>query len=534
MFQAKKSEEKGYLCLVLHAHLPFVRHPEHEDFLEEDWLYEALTETYVPLVGVFDKLINDGVDFRLTFSISPTLAAMFSDPLLQQRYLHHLYKLIELTDKEQVRVKNHPEFHEAARMYYDKLRETRFIFEEKYNGNLLNAFRKFQDLGKIEVITSCATHGFLPLMISRRAVRAQVRIAVRDYQLKFGRRPKGIWLSECAYNPGDDEILKEEELRFFFLDTHGIIYGTPRPRYAVFAPVYCPSGVAAFGRDVESSLQVWSSETGYPGDFRYREFYRDVGYDLDYDYIRPYLHSDGIRRNVGIKYYKITGKVGLGEKEPYRPKEGLEVAAEHAGNFMFNREKQVEYLYDFMGRKPIIVAPYDAELFGHWWYEGPDFLNFLFRKIYYDQTTLRPINPSEYLNENPRNQVITPSMSSWGDKGYNEVWLNGNNDWIYRHLHKATERMLEIAEGNPQARGLKRRALNQAARELLLAQASDWAFIMTTGRMVEYAEKRTRNHIHHFNRLYEEIKNNGIDENHLNDLEYRDNVFPEMDYRAYL
>jgi len=526
--------EKGYLCLLLHAHLPFIRHPEHEDFLEEDWFYEALTETYIPLIRVLDGLIDDGVDFRLTISISPTLAAMFSDPLLQSRYLRHLSKLIELTEKEQFRVKKQPEFQEAAKMYEKKLKEARFIFEEKYNGNLLNAFRKFQDLGKIEITTCCATHGFLPLMVYRRAVRAQVRIAVRDYVFKFGHQPKGIWLAECAYNPGDDEILKEENLRFFFLDTHGIIYGTPRPRYAVFAPVYCPSGVAAFGRDVESSLQVWSAETGYPGDFRYREFYRDVGYDLDYDYIRPYLHSDGIRRNVGIKYYKITGKVGLGKKEPYRPQEALDVAAEHAGNFMFNREKQVEYLCDFMGRKPIIVAPYDAELFGHWWYEGPDFLNFLFRKIHYDQTTLRPITPSEYLNENPKNQIIRPSMSSWGDKGYNEVWLNGNNDWIYRHLHKAAERMVEIADENREARGLKRRALNQAARELLLAQASDWAFIMTTGRMVEYAEKRTRNHIHNFNSLYEEIKNNRIDENWLNDLENRDNIFPEMDYRAYL
>jgi len=526
--------EKGYLCLLLHAHLPFVRHPEHEDFLEEDWLYEALTETYIPLIRVLDGLINDGVDFRLTISISPTLTAMFSDPLLQSRYLRHLSKLIELTEKEQIRVRKQPEFREAAQMYEKRLKEVRFIFEEKYNGNLLNAFRKFQDLGKIEVITCCATHGFLPLMVYRRAVRAQVRIAMRDHLFKFGHRPKGIWLSECAYNPGDDEILKEENLRFFFLDAHGIIYGTPRPRYAVFAPVYCPSGVVAFGRDVESSLQVWSAETGYPGDFRYREFYRDVGYDLDYNYIRPYLHSDGIRRNIGIKYYKITGKVSLDKKEPYRPQEALETAAEHAGNFMFNREKQVEYLYDFMGRKPIIVAPYDAELFGHWWYEGPDFLNFLFRKIHYDQTTLRPITPSEYLIENPKNQVIRPSMSSWGDKGYNEVWLNGNNDWIYRHLHKATERMVEIADENPEARGVKRRALNQASRELLLAQASDWAFIMTTGRMVEYAEKRTRNHIHQFNRLYEEIKNNRIDQDYLNDLEYRDNVFPEMDYRAYL
>lgn len=526
--------EKGYLCFLLHTHLPFIRHPEYEDFMEEDWLYEAITETYLPLINVFDRLVEENIDFKLTLSLTPPLCAMLSDSLLQERYLRYLYKSVELSEKEVKRLQWMPEFCETAQMYERRLKQARYIYEDKYHRDILSAFKKFQDMGKIEIIAGCATHGILPLMAYRKGVEAQVKIAVKDYEIRFGQRPKGIWLSECAYNPGDDEILKGEGIKFFFTDTHGILYGTPRPKYGVFAPVFCPSGVAAFARDAESSYQVWSADAGYPGDFRYREFYRDLGYDADYEYIRPYLHSNGIRKNLGFKYYKITGRVPLHKKEPYRPQEALETAAIHAGNFMFNRGRQIEYLYDLIGRKPIIVSPYDAELFGHWWYEGPAFIDFLFRKIYYDQKTIRLINPIEYLNEYPKNQVVTPSLSSWGDKGYNECWLNGSNDWIYRHLHKAVERMVEVAGENPHARGIKERALNQATRELLLAQSSDWAFIMTTGTVTSYAQKRTKEHINRFTKLYYDIKQNRIDKNWLSDIECKNNIFPWVDYRVYI
>ena len=522
---------KGYLSLVLHGHLPFVRHPEHEDFLEEDWLYEAITETYIPLIEVFEKLINDKIDFRLTLSLTPTLISMLSDSLLQERYLKHLNKLIELAHKEVERTRWQPEFQSLSIMYLNNFCKVRDIFE-RYKRNLVTAFKNFQDLGKIEIITCGATHGYFPLMeLCRESIRAQVKVAVSHYESVFGRKPKGIWLPECGYQPGQDEILKEAGIRYFFTDAHGVLHGTPRPKYGVFAPVYCRgTGVACFGRDLESSRQVWSSIEGYPGDYNYREFYRDVGFDLEYEYIRPYIHPDGVRINTGIKYYRITGSEN---KEPYNPHLAREKASEHAGNFMFNREKQIGYLYDFMHKKPIIVSPYDTELFGHWWYEGPQWLDFLIRKIRFDQDIIRMITPSEYLSENPRNQVITPSLSSWGWKGYSEMWLQGANDWIYRHLHTASSRMTELAKSFPHTNGILKRALNQTLRELLLAQSSDWAFIMGTGTHTNYAVRRTKEHLLRFTRLYEDIKSNSIDESWLSDIEYKDNIFPNIDYRVH-
>ncbi|HNW35455.1 MAG TPA: DUF1957 domain-containing protein [Candidatus Ozemobacteraceae bacterium] len=523
----------GYLCLVLHAHLPYVRHPEHGDMMEERWLFEAITETYIPLIESYQKLVDDGVDFRITMSLTPPLMAMLTDSLLQERYLKHLELMIELSEKEVDRTRWMPEYHDTALMYRERLTRARRLFRDEYECNLVRAFRKFQDLGNLEIITCCATHGYLPLMeLYRPAVRAQIELAASDYERHLGRRPRGIWLTECAFNPGDDKILAEHGIRFFFTDAHGILHAHPRPRYGVFAPLFTPSGVAAFGRDLESSKQVWSAEEGYPGDFDYREFYRDIGFDLDLDYIRPYIHESGIRLNTGIKYYRITAR-GTNEKEPYNRRVALAKAEMHAGHFMWCRERQVEHLGTLMDRPPILVSPYDAELFGHWWYEGPDFIHALLRKVACDSQTLELITPSEYLAKHPKNQVAMPSMSSWGHKGYHEVWLEGNNDWIYRHLHKAAERMIELADRYPHSDGTRRRALNQAARELLLAQASDWAFIMKTGTTVPYAVKRTKDHCVRFTRLYQDISADAVDENWLAEVESRDNIFPQIDYRIY-
>ncbi|WP_408956294.1 glycoside hydrolase family 57 protein [Natroniella sp. ANB-PHB2] len=526
------SEEKGYLSLVLHAHLPFVRHPEEKDFLEERWLFEAITETYIPLLNHFEGLYRDRIDYRLTMSLTPPLISMLSDSLLQERYISHLDKSIELAHKEIERTTNQSKINRTATMYLNQFKRSKESFVNQYNKNLVNGFKKFQDLGYLELITCGATHGYLPLMQEYpEAVRAQIEVAINTHKKHLGRKPRGIWLPECAYYPGVEKILKEYDLRFFIVDTHGILHATPRPKYGVFAPIYTESGVAAFGRDQESSKQVWSSEEGYPGDCNYREYYRDIGFELPLDYIQPYIHQDGIRIDTGIKYYKITGK-GC-EKEPYDYQVAREKAAFHADDFMDNRIKQVENLSSLIDRKPLIVSPYDAELFGHWWYEGPNFLNFLIRKIAYDQDIIKLISPIDYLEEYSKNQICQPPMCSWGAKGYNDVWLDGSNDWIYRHLHQATEKMIELATEIDKPNELTRRALNQAARELLLAQSSDWAFIMKTGTMVEYAVNRTKAHIHHFFNLFNQIKGGSIDQNWLTELEGNDNVFPEIDYQIY-
>jgi 1,4-alpha-glucan branching enzyme len=523
---------RGYLALILHAHLPFVRHPEHDRFLEEDWLYEAITETYIPLLRVLDGWDRDRVDYRLTMSLSPSLCSMLRDQLLQDRYERHINRLVELAAKEVERTKWDQPLHELAWSYHQQFQETRRYFVEVCHRDLVAAFGRFQETGRLEIITCAATHAFLPMMQDQPgAIRAQILTARDHYRECFGRNPRGIWLPECAYVPGLDAYLREAEIRWFTVDTHGLLFAQPRPVYNIYAPVYTPAGVAAFGRDLESSRQVWSSEEGYPGDFDYRDFYRDIGYDLELDYIRPYIHPDGIRCFTGIKYHKITGPDA--HKEIYVRRVALDRAAAHAAHFANCRAGQVDHLFNAMQRPPIVVAPYDAELFGHWWHEGPDFLNFLVRQVARDQLPYRLVTPTEYLRANPANQIATPAASSWGNRGYWEVWLEKSNAWIYPHLHMATERMIELARQHPQPDPLRERALNQAARELMLAQASDWAFIMKTGTSVDYAIKRTKDHLLRFNRLHDQLHSGEIDQDWLATLESRDNIFPHIAYRHY-
>lgn len=523
---------KGYMALVLHAHLPYVRHPEKEGYLEERWLYEAITETYLPLLHVLERLSEEGVPYRLTISFSPTLLSMLTDEFLQDKYQKHLEKCLELAEREVARTKHEPHFHNLAKMYQELLQKASNTYLERYKRNILQGFKKLQDNGNLEIITCAGTHGYFPLLnLQPQVITAQVKLAMQTYRQHFGKVPQGIWLPECGYAPGIDDILAKEGLGYFFVDSHGLLFATPRPRYGIYMPVRCPSGTAVFGRDVESSVQVWSASEGYPGDYDYREFYRDIGYDLDYEYIKDYIHPDGIRIDTGFKYYRITGKGDW--KEPYKPEWAREKAAIHAGNFMFNRQKQLEFLACHMEHDPIVVSPYDAELFGHWWFEGPLWLDFLLRKVAYDQETFRLATPSDYLAEHPKLQPSTPCLSSWGNNGYNEVWLEGSNDWIYRHLHRAGEKMVQLADTFIQPDPVQKRALNQAARELLLAQSSDWAFIMKTGTMVDYAKKRTVEHIGRFNRLYESLQRGEIDRAWLRKIELKDNIFPEMDYRVY-
>jgi len=522
-------ETAGYWGLFLHAHLPFVRHPEYEYFLEEHWLFEALAECYLPLLRRSHLLLEDGVPFNFTMSLTPTLASMLADELLMNRFSGYLARTIELSEKEIQRTQHQPEHNRLARYYLDRLTVKRRFFEDKLGSDVLSGFRSLADSGRVEIVTCGATHGFLPLLACHRpSVRAQIEVAVTTHRRLLGRDPVGIMLPECAYHQGLEEVLAANNLRFFIMDSHGLLYSRPRSLFGVFAPVYTRNGVAAFARDHESSKQVWSSKEGYPGDTAYRDFYRDAGFDLDMDYIKPYVSPDGIRTFTGIKYHRITGETD--HKELYEPETAMSRVRDHAANFVFNRERQAEHLARLMGKPPIILSPYDAELFGHWWFEGPDFLEHVFRRM--ADSVVRPVTLAQYLEENPTHQVATPCASSWGDKGYYEVWLNGTNDWIWRYLHHAAIRMSDRATRYVTADPLRRRMLNQMARELLLAQSSDWPFIMTMGTSVEYAERRLKLHLDRFNQL-DGILEEGWDEETLKEMEDKDNIFPDIDYRVY-
>jgi len=539
---------RGHLALILHAHLPFVRHPEHEHFLEEEWFFEAMTEAYIPLLRMMQRLLADRVPFRLTMSITPTLCAMLQDQLLRERYVRHLELLIDLAEREQKRTRKDPQLHRLANFYFGLFSENRRFFVEECKYDLLSVFQRLAQTGALEIIASAATHGLLPIVQqqSRQAARAQVLIG-RDMHVDvFGAEPTGFWLPECGYAPGLECTLQEANLRWFVLDAHGLLFAKPRPCRSIYAPCYTPPGPAAFARDPHAGRQVWSANEGYPGDPVYREFYRDIGFDLPTEHLGSIAR--GSRKFSGVKYHRITGPGN--EKQLYDRTAAANAAVKHAIHFLEQRREQILGIGE-LGFTPIIIAPFDAELFGHWWFEGPIFLEQFIRRTA-KQPDLHLTTPSEYLAEHPTQQIVKPAASTWGENGHLAVWLDPGNAWIYPQLQSATDRMTQLARqhtntvvgqplrspnetsaGGAPALQHTDRVLKQLAREFLLAQSSDWPFLMKTRTAREYATQRTIDHLARFNRLHDQFVATMISEEFLRDCEWRDNIFPNVNWRYY-
>ncbi len=510
------------LLLVLHAHLPYVRHPEHPVFLEENWFFEGMIETYLPLLMMMDRLTGDHIPWGMTMTLSPPLLSMMEDPLLTERFGARLHLLTELSDREVDRTRG-GEYAGVAAFYQHRFHTLNRFWKEELGGQILSGFRRHIQTGQLEAITCCATHGFLPLLSTTpESVKAQIRVGVSTHERILGVKPRGIWLAECGYFTGVDKILSEEGLQFFLMDTHGLLYANPFPQGEVYAPIKTPAGVYAFGRDPESSHLVWSAENGYPGDPLYRDFYRDIGYDLPYDLVSPYLHTDGPRGMTGLKYHRITGKTD--QKEVYDPRLAREKAGDHARDFMRRKEEQSKRLSSLANWSPTVVCPFDAELFGHWWFEGVDFIEGLFRGATGSVVLTTPTN---LLSGDFWVSDAQPEPSSWGVNGYNDVWINQTNDWIWPYLSEASREMTQAVRlwGKDPAFA---DVLAQMGRELLLAQSSDWPFLLTTGTAVEYAQYRISEHLFRFKTLRSMLENAKVDWAIVEDYRGKSPLFPDL------
>ena len=517
------------VCLFLHAHLPFIRHPEHDDFLEEDWLFEAITETYLPLIEVMQGWVRDEVGVKLTMSMSPTLCEMLTDPLLLTRYRRRLDRLLRLTEA----LSRHPDaddwIDEVHRFYHERLVRLSDLFERE-SQDVVGAIRRLMDAGVVEVATCAATHAFLPMFeVTPEFIRAQIRLGAQTHRRHFARHPPGIWLPECGYSPGLDEILADEGLLYFVVDAHAVHLANPAPVFGHMAPVITPAGVFAFPRHPTTSRRVWSAEIGYPGDFRYREYYRDAGFDLPTGQLQDFLLSNGERRHTGIKRHRITGRsVPLDGKEVYDRHDAMVACRQHALNFCDILR------YEAIGPGPhppgqrVITAPYDAELFGHWWFEGPDFIDEVARGLASTSEVARMRSLGDVVALGAEWQVAQPARSSWGRRGQAEVWLNERNDWVWPRLHRAVRRVQYLVDTYQPRSASVDRAMRQMIRSLCLSAASDWPFMLTMGTTVSYAERRLRAHLAEVERLGEQIEANAILHRDLDVLEARDTLFPDL------
>lgn len=522
----------NHVNFIFNAHLPFVRHPEYPKFLEEDWLYEAINESYLPLLRMMFKLKEERIKFSLTFSISPTLCSMLQDSLLMERFESYLNSRLELGNKEIDRLSSDDEARKLAENYVANLNANVDFYTNICNRNILSAFNLLENEGFLEIITTTATHSYLPLYKDFPvAVNSQIEIGALMHSRVFDKQSEGFWLPECGYYPGLEELLVRHNIKWTSLSSQSLFQSNEKVIRGNYAPVKCPNGLYCFARDYNLTSLIWSSSEGYPADPDYREFYRDIGYDLDIEYIRPYIHEPDVRVFTGFKYWAITGKTA--EKVLYNPEKADNKAKLHAKHFIKQIINTGKKLQNKIDRDPIYTLSFDAELFGHWWYEGVSWLEYVIREIN-DSQSICLITPTDYLDKYPDAQTLTPAFSSWGEGGYSQVWLdNSTNAWIAVHTIRSVQRMTELACRFPNQSSLKYRFLTQAARETLLAMASDWPFIIHNKTSEEYAIKRITGHIQNVNLVYDNMCKNAVNTEWLVKAEKRNNIFPFIDYNMF-
>jgi len=522
----------GHFALLLHAHLPFVRHPEHPRQLEEHWLFEAVTDAYLPLLGLLREAAERESRFRLTLSLSPTLLCMLADPLLAGRYLDYLDRLDRLVERLTRDSRSDPERHSLARFYRRRLERLRAFYLDELSSDLIAAFAALAASGMVELMTTAATHGYLPLLRSRpMAVRAQLRVARDHFRATFGHAPNGLWLPECGYYPDLEHEVAQAGYRYIVLDAHGLQQASPRPRHGVYAPLTTEAAVAVFGRDPDSAREIWCPSTGYPGHSLYREYHQDPGYEGDPDLLADFLPPWVGAAPTGLKFHRVTGRTD--SKAPYEPAAARSQAERDARRFVTARRRRFGSL-SFATRPPLIVAPYDAELFGHWWFEGPIFLDGLIRCL--DRARdVQPVTLSEHLCLHGTAGKIHPTTSSWGEHGYNGTWLRPDTGWVYLHLHQAAGEFKGLVNERERMPEQDRtsRLLRQAARSLLLAQSSDWTFHLGREGGSAYCESRLRDQLARFRLLTGAVRNGRMRDEQLSALEGMDNLFPDLDLRHF-
>jgi 1,4-alpha-glucan branching enzyme len=613
--------KKGGFTFVLHSHLPYTRLAGRWPHGEET-IHECAAETYIPLLNALHDLREEGVKYQLTIGITPVLTEQISDPTV----LEHLVEYLELriaaaendierysaegmtrTRKEREAEErrkaatdpniseavtalaeaaakvagvlintNEPDKldepdprHSLAKYYRDWYTYILESFKVRFKSDMIGAFRQLQDEGYIEIITSAATHGYLPLMHRDSTIYGQLRVGIESYKKHFGREPRAIWLPECAYRPayyatdaqgkqyykpGLEEFLKGVGLHCFFVETHTVEGGVPVGKAAADDEVIGPysfiqreyviphaqelpdthrstfqpywvqgEDVAVMGRNNAISMQVWSSKNGYPGDKDYREFHKK---------------DDG----SGLQYWRVSGPdIDLGHKDFYNPDWTTYRVDEHSDHFVKLVEQEIRNYYKSAGKHGIICANYDTELFGHWWFEGVNWIKAVLRKLS-TSDTVELTGASHWLKQYPPDEIIAIPESSWGKNGTHITWWNEETEWMWGPIHAAERRMERLIElvGDVTDANMKL-VMEQATRELLLLESSDWPFLVTTVQAADYATERFKSHELRFNELASYLEQTGgnpklLDKKSLAKAkEYfdKDNIFPELDYSVF-
>jgi 1,4-alpha-glucan branching enzyme len=542
------AEPYGAFALVLHSHLPYVLS---HNRLEEEWLLEAVVESYLPLLQTLERLVLRGISPKVTIGITPVLLEQFADPRFAPNLLAYLEQKSSAAREDRRVFQGRSEYPLArlAGLWEELYRRTALFFTAELSADLIGALRRLQKKGHVEIIASAATHAYLPLLGLDESVRAQIELGTTCYQRRFATRPQGFWLPECAYRPashwtpplggiaglqpgdrqGVDQLLAAAGIRYFLVDARQLRSSPPDyGRYSPCRPHWVDGrgaspSVAVFSRDFETTARVWQHDTGYPGDPRYLEFHKKQG-------------------EGGLRYWRITDRrTDLAYKQPYVPEWAFAQASTHAAHFAQVLRERLRSHWQQTGERGIVVAAFDTELFGHWWFEGPQWVYELLRQLAVSPD-IALTTCGEYLDQHPPQRTVQLRESSWGDGGDHRVWWQDGTRRLWRNLYQAECDLQRLGE---QSKGKKpdsqlARILRQCGRELLLLQASDWPFMISTRSTPDHAQRRASLHYDNFQRCRLMAERYMVGEvitekdwRLLDELERQDALFPDLDPQVF-
>lgn len=525
----------GSTTFVLHSHLPYCRLAGRWPHGEE-WLHEAMLECYLPLIRALRRLSREVPgSLGVTINMTPVLTEQIGDPLMREHFREYLAERIERAAADKARFGGGGLRGATAVFHFERYSAIQRFYEDEIGADPLRALADLEASQHIEIATSAATHGYLPLLDDEDAIRFQVQTGIASHIQNFGRRPRSFWLPECAYKPGIERYLDEAGIKVFFVETHLVTGGQargktlgdmmgpyPEMQRRVERPVVIEahpgttfrsytvgtSNVSVLARNEKTGLQVWSASHGYPGDPAYREFHKKDG-------------------TSGLHYWRVTGsEVDLGDKAEYDSAAAATRARAHAEHFRDLVKSELDTYQSGAGQPGTVVAAYDTELFGHWWLEGIDWLEWTLRGLAAD-SDVQLITAGDSVTLDPPTNAIDLPEGSWGAGGDHRTWTNPDTDWTWPEIHSRQRRVKPLLRVSSDAS-------KQLARELLLLQSSDWQFLMTTGQAHDYAVERFRSHLQRFDELATAIETNSPGLAALT-AEYAamDNPFPNIDPLLY-
>ncbi len=520
---------KTSINLVLQGHLPFVKEPDYPQFLEETWFFEGLTETYIPLVQMLQRLRAKGIQSHITLSLSATLISMMQDELLQERFITHLDALIDIGDRELARLEGQGAIYELAKGYKEQYIAIKHFFDKVLGRDLIKALRDLADAGTLSLITTAATHAYLPLYQGYpRAVSAQIEEGLIAFEQAFNRRPQSFWLPECGFYPGLEKILRKHGIRYTYVAAHGALFAESSLEKGLYEPIKDPkSGMVFFPRHYAACQDIWDQHSGYPSEAVYREFYRDIGFSLDMEYLSTEEHPLPGRIFTGYKYYSITS-LDSNTKELYDPAAAKKRVAENVENFIYRRKEERRLFPESYDGAPIITVALNADLFGHWWHEGIDWLEQFIMRMQ-DERELMLSTAEEYIKLFPPKVKGLPALSSWGHKGYTASWLSDNTQGIYPYIFAYIKSVEACLDRYPETQNIKKQALDQLVREMLLSMGSDWVFLLGSGGYQDFAFRQIKESLENMRNIIDGLCQGTLQVDRLLELRKKHSVFEHLD-----